>query len=49
MKHSRAIALIVLALVVALAATLVALRWIHAQAAPVSSASSGPPVSGNRT
>ena len=37
MKHSRAIALIVLALVVALAATLVALRWIHAQAAPVSS------------
>ena len=37
MKHSRAIALIVLALVVALAATLVALRWIHTQAAPVSS------------
>ena len=37
MKHSRAIALIVLALVVALGATLVALRWIHAQAAPASS------------
>ena len=37
MKHSRAIALIVLALVVAFAATLVALRWIHAQTAPVSS------------
>ena len=37
MKHSRAIALIVLALLVALSATFVALRWIHAQAAPVSS------------
>ena len=37
MRHTRAIALIVLALVVALAAVLVALRWINAQAAPSSS------------
>ena len=37
MRHTRAIALIVLAFVVALAAVLVALRWINAQAAPNSS------------
>ena len=37
MRHTRAIALIVLAFVVALAAVLVALRWINAQAAPSSS------------
>ncbi|WP_086148164.1 Flp pilus assembly protein CpaB, partial [Janthinobacterium sp. GW458P] len=37
MRHTRAIALIVLAFVVALAAVLVALRWINAQAAPGSS------------